>query len=52
MQMSKTETLAKFIEACEVHGVHPSIALENEEVKAAVAARDFDRIANALLENF
>jgi len=41
-----------FVALCLEYGVHPSVAVENEEVHTAVKAKDFEAVKKAIENNF
>lgn len=45
-------TRNQFLALCLAYGIAPSIALENENVRAALAARDADAVEFALANEF
>lgn len=45
-------TQAKFIELCEAHAIAPSVALESDDLREALAARDDATVERILNEEF
>ena len=51
-QHRTTMTRNQFLALCLAYGIAPTIALENENVRSALAARDAEAVEFALAEEF